>query len=266
MLEKFQMRKGKSIDWPLSESCVLAFIDWLYTDRKVKVSTVNTYLSGIRQLHIAAGFTEHNIRTELVNIVLKGKMNQEKTQKDNNKGRIPMTINMLKLMNIKIKKSNLDPQDKLLIIAVSTLMFHGAFRGGELLSQLESTFDPDYTLLATDVKDNALKEDSFLEISLKCPKEHRSGRPTIIDVFKSKGQLCPVTAFRKWKAVSKPEPNLPLFRLKNGTPLTIRHFNKILNQLLGYLLTKTGGTISSHSFRIGLASLLGTKGFSDKEQ
>lgn len=103
-------------------------------------------------------------------------------------------------------------------------------------------------------------------MTLKSPKEQKSGGDTIVDVFESGGPLCPVKAFLKWKpSISKSNRGYPIFRKKNGTPLTTRKLNQHLKTLLGEHIPKNTGTISSHSFRIGIASLLGTQGFSDKE-
>jgi len=84
-------------------------------------------------------------------------------------------------------------------------------------------------------------------------------------VFESGGNLCPVTAYRKWAKVSKPEEGLPLFRDSNGSSMTARRFNSYLKTLLGDQAERRGGTITSHSFRAGITTIMGTMGFDDEE-
>ncbi len=58
---------------------------------------------------------------------------------------------------------------------------------------------------------------------------------------------------------------LPLFRLESGTPLTGSKMNIIMKQLLGPFTDPTVGFFATHSFRIGIASMLGQAGFEDQE-
>ena len=97
------------------------------------------------------------------------------------KGRMPMTIRLLPLLKGKIRQADLDTDMKLLMWAVSTLAFYRAFRIHELLSKNEATYDPDHTLLVEDVKLRGQTGNQVLEISLKCPKEKKSGNPTVVD-------------------------------------------------------------------------------------
>ena len=144
------------------------------------------------------------------------------------KGRMPMTIPLLRLLKGKIRQADLDTDMKLLMWAVSTLAFYGAFRIHELLSKNEATYDPDHTLLVEDVKLRGQTGNQVLEISLKCPKEKKSGNPTVVDVFEVGGPLCPVKAFTKWARQSDLTIGQPLFRKQDGTPMTGRKFNSLL--------------------------------------
>ena len=79
--------------------------------------------------------------------------------------------------------------------------------------------------------------------------------------------MCSVTAYEKWKAdkTVKPSPNLPVFRRRDGTAYTGREFNRDLQRLLGEEATNLGGTITSHSFRSGLATAMAKAGYTDEE-
>ena len=62
----------------------------------------------------------------------------------------------------------------------------------------------------------------------------------------------------------KLEPGLPLFR-EGGKCCTGQDFNKILTGLTKDLTDGTDGVIKPHSFRSGLASEMGLRGFTDVE-
>ena len=157
---------------------------------------------------------------------------------------------------------------KLLMWAVCTLAFHGAFRIHELLSRGEVEFDPDFVLLSGDIRmKTEIKDDKdrFLEVRLKCPKESKAGNIVIVDVYETKGKLCPVKAFERWKTKHTDRQGLPLFSETDGTPLTGTKLNEWLKERLSKYIDYTKGSFTSHSFRIGLATTLATKGFNDED-
>ena len=106
----------------------------------------------------------------------------------------------------------------------------------------------------------------MLQIRLKSPKEDRIGRDKIIDVYQSNGILCSLRAYKRWDKLRRDRgPDTPVFRLENGRCLTGRSFNKHLKQFLAKHIDYRQGKITSHSFRAGMATLLGQIGFSDEE-
>jgi len=260
-----QKQENIKFDWPMQTEDTLMFIYWLIEKRGVKVSSVQSYLAGVRQLHINKGMDPPKIRTDLVKQALKGRLNMERQSNKHDKTRLPMTMALMELLKERTRQSDWDTETKRLLWALSTLMFFGAFRISELVSSQEATFDPDHTLLGGDIKLVNSKGGGALEVTLKCPKECKDGKPTVVDVFESGGNLCPVTAYRKWAKVSKPEEGLPLFRDSNGSSMTARRFNSYLKTLLGDQAERRGGTITSHSFRAGITTIMGTMGFDDEE-
>ena len=157
---------------------------------------------------------------------------------------------------------------KLLMWAICTLAFHGAFRIHELLCKTETEYDPDFTLLAEDVKvrcNGNKSGEKFLEVKLKCPKESTTGKATIVEVYESKGTLCPVKAFERWAARTNLDRGYPLFRDSTGVPVTGSKLNKWMRNRLGKHIDYKKGKFSSHSFRSGLATTMGAKGFSEDD-
>ena len=267
MLEKCQSDTGISMALPLSHKKTLVYIDWLARTRKLKGATIKTYLAGVRQMHVVRGLEPPELRTGLVRLVLKGIENADgiSTREKGLVGRLPMTKNAMLLFKQLIRNSLYTDQDKMLFWAVATLAFAGAFRIHEILSRTEATFDPSFTLLKEDVTTSQTEGQVVIHIKLKCPKESRSAAPTIVDIFQNNSQLCPVKAFLKWTKLAKPVDRFPLFRLKNGTPFTGAKMNRIMTELLGPHTDKKIGFFATHSFRIGIASMLGQAGFEDQD-
>jgi hypothetical protein len=261
------MKENKrSAELPATEASIAVFVCWLIERRKVKAGTISSYLAGIRQLHVTRGMEPPTIRSATMNLILKGKKNAENidNRREGGSKRLPVTMNVLRLIKEKIRTWNKSTETKLLMWAVSTLAFHGAFRSGEILSKKEQTFDKDFTLLTEDIKlmKDSEEDQYLLAVKLKSPKEDRTGKAVIVEVFETKGTLCPVKAFIRWKNRTVAESNMPLFRQENGVPLTSRQLNLWLKELLIGNIDYQNGKISSHSFRIGLATTLGTLGFS----
>jgi hypothetical protein len=175
-------------------------------------------------------------------------------------------MNVMRLLKEEVRLWEVSIDQKLLVWAIATIAFHGAFRIHELLCKVESEFDPDFTLLNKDVR---VKADSSgarsLEVKLKCPKESRDGKTVTVDIFESGGTLCPVKAFARWQERNPGDKNLPMFLDKLGVPVTGSRMNTWLKQLLGKHVSYGNGKFTGHSFRIGLATTLGTLGFSTND-
>ena len=268
LLLKCQAECKTKFEWPMTTENILLFIHWLVTVRGVKGGTVSSYLSGVRQLHIMDGIDPPNLRPEIVKLILKGIEHKDAANSRDGAGdkRIPMTRDLMKVLKGKIIAWEQPWNMKLLVWAVCALAFHGAFRIHELLCKAESFFDPQYTLLTENL---TMSSDSsgkrILHVKLNCPKEQKNGKAVIVDVFESSDSICPVKAFTRWADRQRPTAGLPLFRQPDGTPLTGKKLNSILETLLGEEAEARNGKIKTHSFRIGIASELGTEGLEDGE-
>ena len=271
MLQKCAADVGETMDYPLKEGNVLTFIAWMI-NRELSASTMESYLAGIRQVHLINGVALPILRTPLVKQLLEGQKHIDALARRLNKKpvRLPVTPNVLKLLKLEIFKSDLTRERKLLMWSVSTLAFAGAFRIHELLARQERVFDPNFTLLSRDIKIKELningEKVQILQVRLKSEKTDRIGADTIVDVYKSGGPLCPIRAFNKWSSIKGDfGGRVPAFLDNNGTPLTGRKFNELLKSFLGKHLDYKKGGISSHSFRAGITSMVAKLGFSEEE-
>ncbi len=269
LLAECGKKVNRAFTLPLTEEDTLEFIGWLLSDRKVKSTTVNVYLAGIRQLHVLQGVEPPVLKNTLVKFLLRGKRNKENIAERREPKRLPMTMSMMKLLKSETIKWEADKADKLLFWTICTMAFHGGFRIHEILSKTETEFDPDFALLTEDVRllsrETAGETEKLLQIKLKCPKEDRTGKATIVEIYETKGVLCPIKAYEKWNSSTKTEKGLPLFRRSDGTPVTGKKLNSWLKDRLGKYIDKDAGKFTSHSFRIGLASTLAASGLGTAE-
>jgi hypothetical protein len=263
LLMKFHKEKNLKPELPITEDTTLMFIHWLATVRKLKAGTISTYLAGIRQLHVAKGMPEPKIRTEMINLILKGMRHKDDIEARNKQtGRRPITKEIMATLKRRLREWDTNSTNQRLLWAVATNLFHGAFRIGELLCQKASEFDPNFELMTNDIF-TAVDSNQF---RLKAPKEDRKGRSTIVDVYAAEGPNCPVRALRKWMAADGQWPDRqPAFRWSDGRPLTQNQFRKILKDRLTGHVEDPEAVFCTHSFRIGIASMLGALGYGDGE-
>ena len=252
---------------PLEENTVLAFVHWLAFRRGSKASTIDTYLSGIRQLHVERGLPTDNIRTDRVKTILKGLKNKNlaEDRKEGVEKRKPITTDILLVLKGKLAEADMNGRDQRLVWTVSSILFHGAFRVHELLCKKQSSFDPDFTLLGRDVKLVSQGGREVLQLRIKAPKEQKVGKDVIVDVYSTDSELCPVRAFKKWIKVKGKEDELPLFRFSSGIPLTGKKFNEVVRDRLKGEVENIEKLFSSHSFRAGAASMMAAIGYSDDD-
>ena len=271
MLELCGSQTNVNLTLPMTENKTLVFVAWLMK-RGLKSRSINSYLSGLRMLHLTKGVKQGAVRSDLIKQVLEGRLHIDSmnSRLHETPRRMPVTPTLLKLLKLELKESDLTRETKRLLWAVSTLAFSGGFRVGELLARVESTYDPLYTLLGQDIKVITLKigqaNVETIQVNIKSQKTDRVGVNCLIDVYESGGIICPVKAYNKWKdTATTRDSRKPAFRLDNGKPLTTSKFNKYLKSLLGGHIDYNKSKITGHSFRAGIASLLGNLGYSDSD-
>jgi len=267
MLAKYLKSKKERLQLPVTENTVLGFVHWLAYEKNLKSSSISGYLAGIRKLHVIKGIEEPKLRTELVNMVLAGRQNLEATEKlkSATKERQPITLDLMLLLKAQLKTWDATNSDKVTAWCICTLLFHGAFRGGELLCKSTETFDPAVNLLRRDL---LLTEDESpgktIQIRLKFPKESKDKRATIIDVYETGTSICPVKAFIKWRNMTEGAAlENPAFTWSSGKIVTTTTMNSIIKGRLDQFLP--GHRISLHSFRTGTASMMANLGYSEKD-
>ena len=134
-------------------------------------------------------------------------------------------------------------------------------RAGEAVAPDNSDFDPTQHLTYADIAvDNASKP-IYLQVNIKQSKTDPFRLGVKIIVGRAGNELCPVAAILSYMALRGPGSG-PLFRFKNGRPLTRSSFVSKLREALEAVGVDCSG-YSGHSFRIGAATTAASKGIQD---
>ena len=137
------------MDFPMKTEQILLFVGYLFEIRQVTGKTAGKYLSALRTLHLVEGFPEPALRPAIVQAVIKGKANYDEEVKrlDPSKARLPVTLDVLRLLKLTLSMSDLTEKKISLIQAVSLICFNGCLRVGEVLAKESRRIDPLNTLL-----------------------------------------------------------------------------------------------------------------------
>ena len=269
-MESCQRFVGRRFSFPMTHEDVVEFIGYMFAETSLKAASVANLLSALRTLHFTKGVFVPMLRPEIVTCLLKGRGNQDKIMSLKKNQRLPVTVDILLLLGAVLDLSDMDLKYKSMVWSVALLAFFGSFRIGELLSKTARTIDKSYDLLKRDVvmttKTVGGKKRELLLVSLKAPKEAKVGDgPVVVEVFSAGGDICPVQAYKKYtELVGVKRMDSAAFRLPwSGEAYKHGRFNTDLKKLLGPHIHY--GTVSGHSFRAGLSSLMASSGFKEEE-
>ena len=164
--------------------------------------------------------------------------------------RAPVTPSMLIMIRSSLFRSTRLYEDKAMLWAAILTAFFGFLRVSEYTSSHKTKYDPDTTLVFSDV---SIKENKA-EVNIKTSKTDPFRQGVVIEIARNGSQLCPVSALSEF-LVFRPGIPGPFFRFHNGKFLTRNDINKVLKES-----TNNKVNMSSHSLRIGAASTAATMG------
>ena len=118
------------ITFPMTKEMILAFIAYLLEGRRIKSQSVSQYLSGLRTLHLIKGLEVPMLRPGIVEAILRGRANfdEEMARHDFKNKRLPVTLEVMKMINILVKKQGWSKCRVACLEAVTRLAFSGGFR------------------------------------------------------------------------------------------------------------------------------------------
>jgi hypothetical protein len=243
-------------DFPMPKETVRNFVTYALNTKGLKPSTVQNYLSSLSFYHKLRDFETNNCNDFTVKTMIKGAENLDIYSSITKSCRKAMSYPLLKILSHKIAAESWCELDKQAVWTSFTLAFFGSFRFGELVSQNKRVFNAKETLLWSDVH---LKQD-YAVIHLKVTKT-KSSKGEHIDLFLQPDcKYCPVKALKRLYRLANPSnPNMPVFRLANGEFLTVQKINVLVQKLLHPVIGNVAYSLSAHSFRAGLASLMASR-------
>ncbi len=259
--ESFELYTKKRYGWPLQDNTVRAFAVYLLRVRKLKPSTVRTYISAIFCLQRLKGYQVKKEREDnLLSAIIRGASNLSRMEPESKPNtRRVMTAPLLKHLGHRLAGSGWGDVAVQSIWTASLLAFFGTMRMGEILAPADDWLDPHSTMTWSDVQFREAPNGILLRI--KSPKMG-TAEGEFVDIFpvsKIHG-CCPVAALRRQHriqmSIGKGGPQDPLFTYPSGRYVTLDAFNKALKVLLEDIVDYSKDKISCHSFRAGLPSLI----------
>ena len=221
-------------------------------------------------LHLCKGMDIASLRPPIVDLILRGREHWDNVNAtlSGKPKRVPVTIKVMKYLKRVIRESSFGCEKKLRLWLICCLLWNGSLRVHKVLSKYKLNFDPLTTLCNKDVElikfQNDKGERSLLRIFIKSPKEKRIGTGVKLEIFGNCTFCCPVKAWEKWRKCTEPSQSLPVF-MEGDVCFTGRDFNRVLSSFTEKLTEGTDGVVKPHSFRSGVATEMGIRGFSDSD-
>ena len=239
---------------PASEQTLILFVAELAQD--LAHSTIRSYLSGVRNLHITNGLPDPLPGSFRLNLVLNG---IRRVKAHPPKVKIPVTPLVLHRLR-KVFLSTQADVNKAMMWAACCVGFYGFLRTAEFTVP-NGKFDPSCHLAVKDVAIDCHTSPSLLQIRIKMSKTDQYKHGTFVYMATTHNELCPVAAVLSY-LVHHPSGEGPLFQFRDGSPLTRARFVLEFRKALSSAGVQADG-YTGHSFRIGAATTAAAKGIPD---
>ena len=245
---------------PTSEN-VLCYFAACLGQQGLAASSIRTYLSGIRQLHIARGFPDPHIdHMPRLRQVLRGIKVQASQSGKASRPRLPITPSILRKLKSVWLGGN-PSQDNVMLWAASVTTFFTFCRSGEITVEKEDSYDPKTHLSYSDLAVDDSSSPNVISLMIKRSKTDQCGKGVKVVMGRTNDDLCPVTALLSYLTQRGNSPG-PLFQWHNKTPLSKTKF--VSHVRLALLRANLPAEkYAGHSFRIGAATTAASAGVED---
>lgn len=243
---------GLSAPCPADERTLCLFTTHL--SNSIRHQSIKVYLSAVRALHIEQGFSDPLVNCQRLQQVIRG---IKRSQGSSTSQRLPVTDSLM--LNI-FNALDLSLFDHTMFWAACTLAYFGLLRSAEFTVPSIAKFDPTLHLQVSDLAFDNLDGPSCLRVWIKASKTDPFRKGCHIYIGTGSAPLCALMAMAAYLHKRGNSPG-PLFLLQNGQPLS----RELLSSWLKRILTASGvpGNFSSHSFRIGAATVAARNGVPD---
>lgn len=220
----------------------------------VRQATIKVYLSAVRSLHVDQGFPDPLLNCLRLQRVLRG---IKRSQGDSSRTRLPVTAS---LMFTIFHSLDLTIQDHRMFWAACTLAYFGFLRSSEFTVPSLASFSEELHLGVADIAVDSPASPSCLRVRIKASKTDPFRKGCFIHIGRGKSPLCALSAVMAYLELRGNSPG-PLFLLRDGRPLS----RPMLTGWLRRIMAAAGiqGSFSSHSFRIGAATVAARNGVPD---
>lgn len=208
------------------------------------ISTVKNYVSGARYWIIHHRGDDSSFASFYVTSVVK--YNASKSTHVPFKAP-PLTVNHLAIVSKFFDSNpNIPP-----VFKAALLIGYACFlRSSNLLSPTVQQWGGPHTLSVSDI----LSVPNGLVVCIRSSKTIRIGKPVLLSVFPvSKTLCCPVAAWHRYLAISRPAVSGPAFMINSVTPLTARPLVNFIRLALQAAGEPLYNRFSLHSIRRGAA-------------
>ena len=238
--------------WPLNQTLLCEYISWATLLKKLRISTVETYMHSLSSIHQLLGYERGVFSSLATKAMIRGSGNLSAKIFSPKHTRKVFSLALLKVLGNEIAKQSWSDNSKRVYWCCACVAFFGCFRIGELLASSDRTFDPSTTLVWRDIK---FGQDNCI-IHVKSPKSNRR-EGEFVDLFETPDHdCCPVRCLRQLKKGKGVGDETPVFTFESGILLSPKNFNLTLRNLLSPVLGSAASQFSSHSLRAGIPSAL----------
>ena len=237
---------------PAEEWTLCLFASFLA--KSLKHSSIKVYLSAVRSLHIEMGFADPLANSLRLQRVVRG---IKRVQGLSVTPRLPVTKD---IMLVIYRSLDFQVFDHIMFWAACTLAYFGFLRSSEFTTPNSSAFSSAVHVTLQDVAFDSHKDPSCVRVFIKASKTDPFRKGCYIHIGQGREPLCAIAALSKYLQC-RGDVHGPLFVRRGGAPLS----RALLTDWLRGIVTSAGldGNYSSHSFRIGAATMAGKNGVPD---
>ena len=249
----FRRRYNFPDAWPSPVEHVALFISYCFATG-YSPSTIATYVSGISFYHKI-----HNLEDPTAVFIVKKLLEGFRRTRQRRDVRAPITVAILQKVCSVLPDICFSTYESCLFKAAYLVAYFGLLRVSEIV--FTNQINANRPLLYSDVQ--VTDGSQAVLISIRVSKTKQSGAPTILRIPRSGNpSLCCVTAVQNYLHLRPCHPQY-FFSHMNGSPLTRSQFTGVLAKAIRCLGLPIQ-VYTSHSFRIGRASDLASKGLSNE--
>ena len=237
---------------PADEWTLCLFVTFLA--RTIRHSSIKVYLSGVRALHIEQGFPDPLINCLRLQQVVRG---IKRCQGSPSSSRLPITDD---LMLVIWRSLDLRLPDHCMFWAACSLGYFGFLRASEFTFPNLSSFSSSLHLGVQDIVVDSPVAPSCMRIKIKGSKTDPFWKGCFIHIGVGRPPLCAIHSLMTFLTLRGDAPS-PLFLFQSGQPLSRSVLTDWLWQIMAS--ARIPGNFSSHSFRIGAATVAARNGVPD---